>query len=128
VHIGGARRPARQDERAQRSKIGVEPVDLAFDPIDLRVGDGQPRAAGPLLRQAKVGLDVEQVVLDAPQRRIERGVARGVQADEADRGVDLVERAVGRDAQIVFLAAVAGAERRRTVVAGAGVDAFILLD
>ncbi len=108
----------------KRREIGVEPIDLALDPIDLRVGDGEPRAAGAFFRQAEIGLDVEQVVLNAPECRIERGVARSVQADEADRGVDFVERAVGGHAQIVFLAAVAGAERRRAVVAGAGVDAI----
>ena len=91
--------------------------------VDLRVGDREPRAARPLFRQAEIGLDVEQVVLDAPQCRIERGIARRVQPDKTDRGIDLVERAVGRDAQIVLLAAVAGAERRRAVVAGAGIDA-----
>jgi len=69
-------------------------------------------------------LDVEQIVLDAPERRVERSVARGVQADQADGGVDFVERAVRGHAQVVFLAAVAGAERRRAVVAGAGVDAI----
>ena len=50
---------------------------------------------GPLFRQAEIGLDVEQIVLDARQRRIERGVARGVQPHDAQRRVDLVERAVG---------------------------------
>ena len=53
-----------------------------------------------------------------------RRVARGVQPHQTDRGVDLVERAVGIDAQIVFLAAVAGAERSGAVVASARVDAI----
>ena len=50
-------------------------------------------------------------------------VVAGVQARDADHRIDLVERAVGVDAQIVFLAPLAGAERGRAVVAGARIDA-----
>ena len=110
------------NERSGASSALSRSISL-LDPVDLRVGDGEPRAARALFRQAEIGLDVEQVVLDARQRRIERGIARGVQPDDADHGVDLVERAVGVDAQVVLLAPVAGAERRRAVVAGARVDA-----
>ena len=45
-----------------------------------------------------------------------------MQPRDADRGIDLVERAVGGDAQVVFLAPLAGAERGGAVIAGAGVD------
>ena len=38
---------------------------------DLRIGYRQPRAAGPLLRQAEISLDIEQVVLDTPEQAIE---------------------------------------------------------
>jgi hypothetical protein len=41
---------------------------------------------------------------------------------DSERGVGLVERAVGGDPQIVFLAPLAGAQSRRAVVAGTGVD------
>ena len=78
---------------------------------------------GPFFRQAEIGLDVEQVVLDAAERRIERASPARVQPHQPEHGIDLVERAVGLDAQIVFLAPRAGAERCRAVVAGAGVDA-----
>jgi len=47
-----------------------------------------------------------------------------VQPHQADDGVDLVERAVGLDPQVVFLAPGAGTERSRAVVAGAGIDAI----
>ena len=49
--------------------------------------------------------------------------AGGVQPRDADHRIDLVERAVGGDAQVVFLAPLAGAERGGAVVAGARVDA-----
>ena len=107
------------------AKLGVELVDLAFEPFHLGIGDVEPRAARALAllgRHAKVGLDVEQVVLDVHQHRVERAVAGALQARHPDHRVDLVEGAVGRDAQIVFLAPLAGAERGGAVVAGARVD------
>src|SRR5205085_5213682 len=70
----------------------------------------------------KVRLDVEQVVLDAAERGIERRVACRMQPHQADDGVDLVHGAVGGDAQVVFLAPLAGAELGRAVVAGPRVD------
>ena len=75
MQIGRGRAAAGQDEGFQRRKLGIEPVDLALQPGNLRIGDGQPRAAGPFFGQAEVGFDVEQVVLDAPERGIERRVA-----------------------------------------------------
>ena len=79
---------------------------------------------GPLVGEAKLGLDVEQIVLDARQRGVELLVGRGVQARDADHRIDLVQRAVGGNAQVVFLAPLAGAERGGAVVAGARVDAI----
>src|SRR5207244_12396199 len=46
-----------------------------------------------------------------------------VQPHQADGGVGLVHGAVGCDAQIVFRAAFAAAERRGAVIAGLGIDA-----
>src|SRR4051794_41265340 len=45
-----------------------------------------------------------------------------MQPHHAERGVGLVHGAVGRDAQIVFRAALAAAERRGAVIAGPGID------
>ena len=95
----------------------------ALEPGNLRVGDGQPRAARALFGEAEIGLDVEQVVLDARERGIERLVRRGVQPHQPDHRVDFVDGAVGLHAQVVFLAPRAGAERGGAVVAGAGIDA-----
>ena len=124
MEIGGRRAPSRQDEGSQRLELVIEPVDLGLEPIDLRRGDREPRAARPLALagRGEIGADVEQVVLDARQRRVERGILRGMQPGDADHGIRLIERAVGGDAQIVFLAPLAGAERGRAVIAGAGVD------
>jgi len=46
-----------------------------------------------------------------------------MQPRHANRGIGLVDRAVGGNAQIVFRAAFAAAERRGAVVASAGLDA-----
>ena len=51
------------------------------------------------------------------------GVAGGMQPHQADHRIGLVDRAVGGDPQVVFLAPRAGAERRGAVVAGAGINA-----
>src|SRR5262249_50724569 len=56
---------------------------------------------------------------DARQHGIDRCLAGGVQARDAEAGVELVGRAVGGDAQIVLLAPLAGAEGGGAVVAGA---------
>src|SRR5208282_3503129 len=124
MQIGRRRAAAWQNERFQRRKLSIEPVDLAFEPGHLRVGHREPRAARSfaLARRAQVGTDVEQIILDAPQRRIERGVFDGMQPGDAERGIDLVEGAVGGNAQVVFPAPLAGAERRGAVIPGAGVD------
>ena len=49
--------------------------------------------------------------------------SRKVQPHHADGGVGLVDGAIGGDAQIVFRAALAAAERSGAVVAGPGIDA-----
>ena len=124
MQIGRRRAAARQHERFQRRKLVIEPVDFAFEPIDLRLRHRQPRAtrAFALAGRAQIGADVEQIVLDARQRGIEHSIAAGMQPRDADRRIGLVERAVGGDAQIVFLAPLAGAEPGGAVVAGAGID------
>src|SRR5262249_52176826 len=125
MQIGRRRATARQDERPERLEIVVQPVDLRFQPRDLRRRDVQTRAARSLalIGHAEIRLDVQQVVLDARQHRIDDPLVGGVQARDADHGIRLVDRAVGLDAKIIFLATLTGSERRRAVVAGARVDA-----
>ena len=74
MQIGRRRTAARQHERFQRRKFGVKPVDFVFEPSDLRLRHRKPRAAGTfaLAGRAQIGADVEQIVLDARQRGIER--------------------------------------------------------
>src|SRR5215831_516499 len=127
MQMGGRRRAAGQHERAQRAELGIECVDLLLEPRHLRVADGEPRAARPLalglIGRAEIGAEIEQVVLDARQHGVDRRLVPGVQARKAEAGVELVDGAVGGDAQVVLLAPLAGAERGGSVIAGARIDA-----
>src|SRR5262245_6292493 len=125
MQVGSGWAPARQDERLERRKLLIEAVNLALKPRHLRLADSQPRAARPLADfrwHAEIGPDVEQIILDARERRIECAITYHMQARDADHGVDLIERAIGLDAQVEFLAPLAGAERRGAVIAAAGID------
>src|SRR5262249_26819889 len=106
-------------------ELGIEPVDLALEPLALGVDDGEPLAARPLALagRAQVCAEVEQVVLDPAEHRVDLRIRAGVEAREADHGVELVDGAVRRDAHMVFAPPLAAAERGRAVVAGARVDA-----
>jgi len=124
MQISRRRAAAREDKGSQRRKLGIKPVDLAFEPGHLRLRHREPRAARPpaLAGRAQIGADVEEIVLDARERGIERRVIAGMEPRDSERGIGLVERAVGGDAQVVFLAPLAAAERGGAVIPGAGVD------
>ena len=109
---------ARQNEGLERLQALVHGVDLALQPVDLRLRDAEPlvEGAGP----AEVRAEVEEIVLDARQHGIR--LAPGLKAREADRGVRLVHRAVGLDTGVVLLDPRAAAERGLPRVAAAGVD------
>ena len=68
------------NERSGASSA-LSSIDLPLQPLHLRVGHGHARAAGTLFRKAEIGLDVEQVVLDARQHGVERAVAAAVNAE-----------------------------------------------
>ena len=61
---------------------------------------------------------IEQIVLDAPQHRIQFGRIGQMHPHNADRGVGLVYGAIGCNAQIIFRTAFAAAERGGAVIAG----------
>ena len=116
--------PPGSTKERKRLELAVQRIDLAFEPLDLRIAHRQP-AAGilALVGVAKLGAEIEQIVLDAREHGIEGGIgAAGMDAGKADRGVGLIQRAVALDPKVVFRHAPAGAERGRAVVAGARVD------
>ncbi len=107
---GRRRAAARQDEGLQRLEVGVQLRRSPLEPRHLRRDDAQrlvgQRLAG--IGRREIGAEIEEVVLDAHQHRVELGHARRVQARQADRGIGLVDRAIGLDAQIVLQPARAG--------------------
>src|SRR6185437_6274169 len=78
------------------------------------------RGAAAVLGGAEIGAEVEELVLDAAEHRIL--VAARVQPSEAERGVRLVDRAVGLDPERLLWHARAVAERSLALVAAARVD------
>ena len=110
---------AGQDEGLERREARIDAVDLAFEPDDLLVGDAQPAVAG-LAGRAQIGADVEQVVLDPRQRGVDIGRRR--QPRQADRGIRLVDGAIGGDAGIVLGDARAVTQRGLATVAAARID------
>ena len=76
------------------------------------------------LDNGEVGAQIEQIVLDAPQHRIQFGRIGQMHPHNADRGVGLVYGAIGGNAQIIFRTAFAAAERGGAVIAGSCVDSI----
>jgi hypothetical protein len=101
---------------------GAKAAFLALEPLDLRFDDAQRRVFGILgFGRAEVRTQVEQIVLDRSQHRVDR--ARRMQARQADAGIGLVDRAVGGHAVVELVDAFAVAQRRLARVAAFGVDA-----
>ncbi len=48
-------------------KLGIQRVDFALEPIDLRLAHAQPLRFAVLLRHAEIGAEIEQIVLDGNQ-------------------------------------------------------------
>src|SRR5262245_40039627 len=123
MQIGRGGATAGQDERLEWSKICIDPVNLRLQPRDLSIGHREPRTTWTLFGKAEIGLDIEKIVLDTAKRSIERFVAFDMQAYQANHSIDLVDRAVGLDADVVFLAPGTGAKRSRSVLPGPRLDA-----
>ena len=98
MDAGGGLAPAREDEALQVGQRLVQLVAVALEPVHHRACDAQP-LVGPAPRHREVGAEVEQLVLDARERRPQ--LARQVAGEnDADLRVELVDDAVGDDARI----------------------------
>ena len=95
---------------------------VAFKPLDLARQHPQALRLALALGHGEVGAEIEQIVLDAPQHRIQFGRIGQMHPHNADRGVGLVHGAIGGNAQIIFRTAFAAAERGGAVIAGPRVD------
>ena len=77
--------------------------------------------------QAEIGAEIEEIVLDPRQRRLDRGERRllgaaGVQPREADRAIGFVDVAHRREARVVLRPARPVAEPALALVSRARVD------
>src|SRR5689334_10955334 len=96
--------PAREDEGLERRELGFHRIDPAFELLDPRRFDtGEARRAG----RGEVRADLEQVALHREKLRV-----RLDGEDDAEAGVQLVDRAVGVDARIVLRNTRTAEERR----------------
>ena len=71
-------------------------------------------------RHAKIGADIEEIVLDASERFVV--AACGMQSRQADRGIGFIDFAIGSDAQVILRHTRAIAERSLSAVASARVN------
>jgi hypothetical protein len=123
------RRAARQHERAQRLEPGVERVDGMLERLDLRRRNAQRRARlfVRLARKAEIGAEIEQVVLDSLQHRLDRDIGRiapGADRDERkpDRAIGLVDIAHRHNPRVALRPPRAIAEPRLALVACPRID------
>ena len=124
VEVGGAGRPAVEDERAQRGQRLVVVVAPGLEPVDVVLLDPQRRVLRVRDdRGAEVGADVEEVVLHAGEHRDDVVLEAAVGEGHADVGVALVDAGVGLEAQVGLRGLAHVAEPGAAGVAGAGVDA-----
>ena len=77
--------------------------------FDLAGQHPQPFRFALALGYREIGAEIEQIVLDPAQHRIEIACIGQMQPHNADGGVGLVDGSIGADAQIVFRAAFAAA-------------------
>src|SRR6185437_4436104 len=107
---------ARQDELLERRQRLVEIVERALEARDVLAGEH----ASPW--NAELAAEIEQVVLDRRETGPDGLREIGRSEHQAQRTVELIDRAVGLDAGVIFRHAAAVAEAGRAVVAGARVD------
>ena len=109
-----------KDEALQRLEPFVDEIAELFEPLHLSLADAQTLAL-VLERHAKIGAEVEEIVLDSSSHgRISSARPPRARTDER---VELVDRPIRLDARIGLRHARAVAEARLPGVATARVDA-----
>ena len=85
MQIGGGRRATRQHEGVQGLKPSVQVIDVALETFDLAREHAQALRLAFALGHGEIGAEIEQVVLNEPQHRIELGRLRQVKPDDAGK-------------------------------------------
>ena len=123
VQRRGRGRAARQHEARERRELGFERVDPALELVDVGLrGLGHPalRAVRGVGRRERAA-EREQQRLD-PREQLAQIALRGRGRGHAERGVELVDGAVGLDAQRILRDPLAAEQIGLPTVAAAGVD------
>jgi len=124
---GGLRRPARQDEGAERLQLGLGVVDGLLELRDAALVD--PRLLEMLRHLIAVGggeqrTDREQIALHGHEHLVDaRHQLDG--ASHPEDGIQLVDVAVGFDARIVLRNPSAAEEPRVAAITGLRVDLHV---
>ena len=120
VQTGGGLGPAGQDEALQHRQLRVELVAERLEPVDLGLLDA--KAIGDAERDAEIGPDVEELVLNQLERLAQQPRQLALREHHAERGVELVHRAEGPDPAVELRHARPVAERGLAAVSRARVD------
>ena len=109
---------AGKDEALELRKLLVKAVAVLLERLDLALADAQPALLGQRHRQ--IGAEVEELVLHPQEHVPDAGRALSREHD-AEEGVDLVHRPIGRDPLVQLRNAGAVPERRLPRIASARV-------
>lgn len=123
MKLGRSAAGAGQDEAAQRLQLLVHRVDLALEPVDLRLNDSKGHFAGReiLAGRGEIGAEIEQFVLDRIQQRPE-GVIPDMEQGEPDRAVGFVDVADRPGPDVILGNARAVDQPGFAVIAGPRID------
>jgi hypothetical protein len=87
--------PPGSTNEVRGARLGIQGVDVALQPFDLACEHPQALRLALALGHREVGAEIEQIVLDQAQHRIELARLRQMQPHHADRGVGLVDGSIG---------------------------------
>jgi hypothetical protein len=122
MQVGGGVATPWNDKAVERLQSGVEQIKALFDPFDLLFCYPQRLDLAMFtLGTAKIGAEVEEIVLNAAQYAANLCIV-DVEKCDTDNRIRLVDPAISRDAYVELWQAPPVAERGAAVVAGASVD------
>ena len=124
VQMGRQTGSTRQDETAQRFKVGVHSINLGLKTVNLGRGDAQWRIVclGIFFHvgAAEIGPQIEQIILNAGEGRV--GFTTGLCACHAHEGVQFIHSAISGHPARVFGNPLTIAEGGLPVISGSCVD------
>jgi len=115
--------PGRQDETVQRFKPTIPLINSGFERGNLRGDDPQGLVskfcAG--VRNTQIGAQIEQLVLNAREQRIQRIIGQPAPR-QSDGRIGLIDAAIGFDANVGFIDFGHVTQARSSLITRAGID------